>query len=374
MRVRSVKRVKLKKSRTCDLPPVGSTIKRVCVGKVHDKSCTCDAILAEVTGVYDMRFSKGVYVCNFDVLHLGHVRSMIVSSNLCDSLTIVVDSSCCYESEYRLRYRWVNDVMGHIKNVSIVPIDFKSDEYIIKDSGVVFGWNISDEFVKAIGAVHKNVISYYDCNLPCRMGSSDVLKYWDSIPSVVRSYFVKKVLIIGGESTGKSTLGMNLANYYNTNYLEEVGRTFSERCGTNEMMVSSDFVELLLSNKIKELDISKHSNKVMFQDTDCLTTRFYIDFLDGNEEDKVNNRELAEVIGKINNYDLILFLEPDNEFIRDGVRSGKIASDRLRYSEELKSIYERFGFNVVSLRGSYGEKFSRAVEEVDRILDFNYSE
>lgn len=58
---------------------------------------------------------------------------------------------------------------------------------------------------------------------------ADIYGHWDWLPNVVKPYYVKKVLIIGGESTGKSTLTVNLANYYNTNYLEEVGRDISER-------------------------------------------------------------------------------------------------------------------------------------------------
>jgi HTH-type transcriptional repressor of NAD biosynthesis genes len=103
---------------------------------------------------------------------------------------------------------------------------------------------------------------------------------WDSIPNVVREYFTKKVLLIGGESTGKSTLIINLANYYNTNYVEEAGREISMRSGTDRLMLSSDFTDILLTHKMNELEAIKHSNKVLFIDTDCLITRFYIDFLD----------------------------------------------------------------------------------------------
>ena len=68
---------------------------------------------------------------------------------------------------------------------------------------------------------------------------------------IVRSYFTKKVLLIGGESTGKSTLTINLANYYNTVYLEEVGRELSELSGTDVYMLSEDFTRILVEHKAK---------------------------------------------------------------------------------------------------------------------------
>lgn len=87
----------------------------------------------------------------------------------------------------------------------------------------------------------------------------------------------KKVLIIGTESCGKSTLTVNLAHHFNTNYLEEVGRELSELSGTDTMMLS-DFTRILLEHKAKELKLLEHSNKVLIEDTDCLITKFFMNF------------------------------------------------------------------------------------------------
>ena len=38
---------------------------------------------------------------------------------------------------------------------------------------------------------------------------------------------------------------VNLANYFNTNYIEEAGRELSEKSGTDTMMLSEDFTEIL---------------------------------------------------------------------------------------------------------------------------------
>jgi len=50
------------------------------------------------------------------------------------------------------------------------------------------------------------------------------------------------------------------------------------RSGTDMLMIPSDFTDILLTHKMKELEAVKQSNKVLFIDTDCLITRFYIDF------------------------------------------------------------------------------------------------
>ena len=46
---------------------------------------------------------------------------------------------------------------------------------------------------------------------------------------------------------------VNLANHFNTNYIEEAGRWLSEKSGTDLLMLNEDFTEILLTQKMNEL-------------------------------------------------------------------------------------------------------------------------
>ncbi len=91
-------------------------------------------------------------------------------------------------------------------------------------------------------------------------------------------------------------------------------------------MLSEDFTEILLQHKLNEIKAVENSNKVLFIDTDALVTQFYMSFLDDPGIEK--NRALSDAIDALNRYDLILFLEPDVEFVQDGDRSEVIRDDR----------------------------------------------
>src|SRR5699024_8158459 len=52
------------------------------------------------------------------------------------------------------------------------------------------------------------------------------LYYWDYIPTEVKPFFVRTVAILGGESSGKSTLVNKLANMFNTTSAWEYGRDY----------------------------------------------------------------------------------------------------------------------------------------------------
>ena len=81
----------------------------------------------------------------------------------------------------------------------------------------------------------------------------NVYAHWDWLPQVVRSYYTKKVLLIGSVSAGKSTLTVNLAHFFNTVYLEEVGRELSALSGTDAYMLPEDFTAILVEHKAKDV-------------------------------------------------------------------------------------------------------------------------
>ena len=67
----------------------------------------------------------------------------------------------------------------------------------------------------------------------------NAFEYWDFIPGNVRSYFVKRICILGTESSGKSILTEKLARYFNTAYVPEMARDIVEQtedCTFNDLL------------------------------------------------------------------------------------------------------------------------------------------
>ncbi|MCL2342590.1 MAG: AAA family ATPase [Firmicutes bacterium] len=317
-----------------------------------------------------MRYKCGLYGGNFNPMHVGHVQSIIQAANQCEQLIIAIRSGGGKsELDLRLRYRWVYQVIQHLDNVRIFTGDSaqKIRDFAGAEIDALFcGGDLAEDdsfWAKRFPDAELCIFP------PAKLNSAEIRKnplaHWDALPTAVRPYYVKKVLIIGGESTGKSTLSINLANYFCTNFLEEVGRPLSERSGTSLMMLPADYTDILLQHKNREIEALERSNRVLFEDTDCLVTLFYLDFLEGGDKP---NEQLADAIAHLNRYDLILFLEPDVAFVKDGLRSDIIAADRETYSRQIKEIYTRYGFSFVSLSGDYQARFEKAVELVSKLI------
>lgn len=192
---------------------------------------------------------------------------------------------------------------------------------------------------------------------------------WDYIPQVCREYYTRKVLVVGGESTGKSTLVQNLALAYNTNFVREVGRDTCDYAGGEEFMIAEDLYENLIRQKVLVMDAVKCSNRILFVDTDALTTLFYSGFLLGSgTKDDEQCTLLAKAVNDITTWDLVLFLEPDVEFVQDGTRNETIAMDRKKYSDQIKGLFDKYGVEYHCIEGNYPERFDRAKELIRGVL------
>lgn len=336
-----------------------------------------------------MRYQVGMYGGSFDPLHIGHIHDMIRAAAMCEELYIMISWCEGRESTSKeLRYRWIYNHTRHLPNVKIIMIE---DKAVSKDVyNTDFYWEKGARDIKRIigkkidavfcGSDYKGTnrfeslyapeseVVYFDrSEVPISSTELrfDVYENWQYIPPICRPHYVKRVLVVGGESTGKSTLVENLAIAYNTAFVREIGRDTCDVAGGEEYMNADDLYENLLRQKTEEIEAAKHSNRIMFIDTDAMTTKFYSGFLleDMDEQKRCDN--LADAIAAINRFDLILFLEPTVDFVQDGTRSEEIAAHRKKYSEEIKQLLREQKMEFFTIDGDYLERFNRAKELIE---------
>ncbi|WP_211248146.1 AAA family ATPase [Methanomicrobium mobile] len=332
-----------------------------------------------------MKYHVGMYGGAFNPMHNGHMECILKAASMCEKLFVVISyRNDASDIDVKVKYRWVYTLTSHIGNVKIILLEdrlknkseytrkyWEEDSRKIKAAigekidAVFFGSDYDKDGIwKECYPESEPVIFERDgCNSTAIR--NDVYGNWDLLPLFVRPYYVKKVLIIGIESCGKSVLAINLAHHYHTNFLEEVGRDMSFLSGSPTMMLTEDYTRILLEHKAKEMRLIEFSNKVLIEDTDCLITRFFMDFLENESED---NLALAESIAKLNHYDLILLAEPDVEWVQDGDRSEKMAANRRHYSERVEKLYNRFGFRCEHISGTYAERYEKAIKLIDALF------
>lgn len=188
----------------------------------------------------------------------------------------------------------------------------------------------------------------------------DPMRYWDYLPECVRPYFLKRVCVFGPESTGKSTLARDLAAHFRTVYAWEYARPLLDPQGGQ--CFEHNIPEIVRGQVATEEALALQANRVLFCDTDVLTTTVWSDVLFGDTPAWI--RELAER----RTYDLYLVLDVDVPWVDD---------DQRFFSEPdvRREMFRRFLGAVESrkrpyrvIRGTWDERFRAACEAVNALL------
>lgn len=183
------------------------------------------------------------------------------------------------------------------------------------------------------------------------------------LPDIVKPYFVKKVVVVGTESCGKSILVRNLATLYNTSFVEEYGRVFYNQIGDGEAVtIEDDYPQIAFEHKNRENEQLKHANKVLFIDTEAIVTQYFsIAYL-------CKRQPILDEVAKLQNYDLWLFLEPDVKWVDDGTRSFGQPDVREKNNAILKGLLHEHGILYKAISGNYQERLNKAIRLVDGLL------
>jgi len=242
---------------------------------------------------------------------------------------------------------WVPFIYEHIKELDAV---FTSEDY-------------GDDFAKYLGVKHV-LVDKERKQVPISgtLIRTNPLKHWEFIPEQIRKYFVKKIVIMGPESCGKSTLTKNLATYYNTNFVVEYGRIVFER---NNGVTIDDFIPISKGRQDLEDWLIQSSNKLIFCDTEDITTYLFSKMYYPDECEKVEEY-FKEVLNSKPKYDLYILLSPDCKAVQDGTR--QFLDTRWDHYKVIKSELISRGCNFVEIGGSWKNRFDSSVKRINSFL------
>lgn len=101
------------------------------------------------------------------------------------------------------------------------------------------------------------------------------IAHWEALRGPVRAFLTKRVVICGAESSGTTTLSKALAARYQTIWVPEYGRTFSEAVGNSHRWTSDDFLHIIDEQQRLENTLAQFAGPVMFCDTDAVATAMF---------------------------------------------------------------------------------------------------
>ena len=169
----------------------------------------------------------------------------------------------------------------------------------------------------------------------------------------VHANFVTRICVLGGESSGKTTLTAALAAHFETHWVAEYGRELWEN--QDGVLAYDDLLKIGREQLEREAQAALQARRWLFCDTSPMTTYFYCVEMFGKAEPEL--ARLAE-----HRYDMVLLCAPDFPFIQDGTRRDEDfrARQHAWYQVELA----RRGIAYVEVAGSVRQR----IEQVAGLL------
>lgn len=90
--------------------------------------------------------------------------------------------------------------------------------------------------------------------------------------------FIKKILILGAECTGKSTLVKDLAEYFNTVYVPEFMRSYLEQKPDDYICQYDDLISIAKGQVDSENQLLPTAKQFLFCDTSLILLQVYSEF------------------------------------------------------------------------------------------------
>ncbi len=173
------------------------------------------------------------------------------------------------------------------------------------------------------------------------------------LPSAVWADWVPRVCLLGGESSGKSTLAAALAQQHGTRHVAEYGRELWEQQGG--VLTAPDMLRIAREQQTREDAAAQTARPALFCDTSALTTLFYSLHLYGHADPELVQRAQRA-------YTLQVLCEPDFPFVQDGTRRGD-AFRQLQHAWYERELAVRGGA-VLRVHGPLVQR----VQQVERAL------
>jgi NadR type nicotinamide-nucleotide adenylyltransferase len=337
--------------------------------------------------------------------HAGHHLLVRTAAATCERVTVVIMAPTAQSIPIALRVAWMREEHRSRRNVTVLgtiddnPVDYASDAAWRAHVGLmirVVRWvtdvpvdavftseGYGDELARRLGARH--VCVDLDRELRSISGTSvraDPVGTWDHLAPGVRAWFARRVVIVGAESTGKTTLAGDLAAALRarggafglTRSVAEYGKQLTadllararahtqlDPLGASALdepnLRSEHFYAIAAEQNRLEDDAARAGGPVLVCDTDAFATAVWHERQVGRRSEEVESLARA--------HSLYLLAHPaDVPFHEDGLREAERSWTTRILTERLAATGRRWR----CVRGGREARLDAALAAVDELL------
>lgn len=323
--------------------------------------------------------TKAFVFGKFLPFHKGHEAMINFAANKCDFLTVLV---CCSDKENipdTVRKSWIERTFEKEKIVEVKTFNYLESELpntsetskdvseiwadIFKKQLPDYSLLITSEEYGNFVAAFMN-IQHIAFDIPKKLFPvsatavrKDLFANWKFLPDSVKPDFAIKVVILGTESTGKTTMTEKLSNHFNCSLVLEAAREII----ANSNAFSFDDLHLVATEHAKRIDEAiLAASPLVIIDTDIHTTKSYSKFIFEKQ------LEVSDDIYNANIANLYLYLNNDVEYLQDGTRLSEAERNLLDYSH--RQVLSEHNIFISEIKGNWDQRFQKAIEHINKLI------
>ncbi|MFG2116379.1 AAA family ATPase [Streptomyces sp. NPDC048718] len=343
------------------------------------------------------RYGHGLVLGKFYPPHAGHHHLVRTARARCDRLTVLVCASAVESVPLADRVTWMREAHPDalvVGTVDDTPVDVHDPEVwdahmrifraaVPEPVDAVFTSEAyGEELGRRFGAVSVSVDPGRTRHpVSGTAVRADPVACWDQLEAPVRAALTRRVVVLGAESTGTTTMARALADHYrrrggvwaDTRWVPEYGREYSElklarlraeRPGADWSDVTfhtTDFPVIALRQAELEEEAARAGSPVLFCDTDAFATTIWHERYMGTA-----SAATGEVAARGTQHLWLLTDHHGVAFEDDGLRDG----EHLRpwMTARFRAQLAHTGRRTVVLTGPHEERLATAVAAVDALL------
>lgn len=326
--------------------------------------------------------TKAFVFGKFLPFHKGHEAMINFALSKCDFLTVLV---CCSDKERipnKYRKAWIEKTFEKQKNIEIrtfnyleseLPNTSESSKEVSEIWANIFKKQLPDYSLLITSEEYGNFVAgfmniqhiAFDISkthffISATAIRNDIFSNWDYLPDSVKPDFSIKIVILGTECTGKTTLTEKLAKHFNCSFVLEAGRDIIP----NSNSFTFDDLQHVATEHAKRIDkTTLASNPLVIIDTDIHTTKSYSRFTFKKD------LEISGNIYNSNKANLYLYLNNDVEYLQDGTRLSEEERNLLDLSH--RQILTDHNIDIIEIKGDWDDRFEKAVEQINKLIATN---
>ena len=333
----------------------------------------------------DARFAHGLVLGKFYPLHTGHTHLIRTALRQSKTVTVQLLGATVESIPLETRADWIRQEHPTARLVTAIDdaeVDFESPTAWAEH--MILIESLLDEPVDAVFSSDE-----YGAELARRLGAewvqvdpgrrtnpisgtairADVDRNWSDLPASVRESLVQRVVVLGAESTGSTTLAEAIATDEGTIWVPEYGREYSEvRDGGLIAPWRSDEFDLVVDRQLElERTAARRAPRaLLICDTDVLATAVW--------HERYVGEGAPRILARAAEHPPVLYILTGDEipFVQDGMRDGEHIRSSMQ--QRFRDVLAAQAVPWIEVRGSVDERVAAArpaiTEAVSAALTF----